>query len=817
MRYKLPLIALKTSILSLLVLFLTSSSYAFRVGDDPILSRLAAYNKLIESHHPEKVHIHTNQPVYSAGDTVWFKSYIINSYYSRPSALSKMLTVELVSKDGSIMFRSKLRTAAGLAWGNMPLPDTIQTGTYHIRAYTPGMKNFGETSYYDRSIVIRSQFGKPVSAPLSARSSIQFFPEGGDLIAGIRTKVAFKSIAPGGLSMEAAGSIVDGAGNLVTEFKSEHLGMGVFAMTALQGKNYYAQVRFKDGSETKQLIPQAKPEGYMMSVNNASDSIRVRVVCSPELADKGQLSLIGLQDGISKYASQFSLKQDIQNTVWIPKELFNSGTVQFTLFDPANNPVSERLTFVNRHDELLIQTSLKAGSGKREPVNLQFDLRNKAGERSIGNLSVSVYNESELAGNENDEVSIFSDLLLTADLKGFIESPNYYFSDLRDENRAKHLDHLLLTQGWRKFSWKNVLSQGLPQIAAPSSQSIEVSGRMMLPSGKPFIGGEVSLFRSGVPPMILQTKTDDSGNFRFSDLELIDTARLVISANNANYRKNMKIELFNIESSKTELLRSFPHLVPAKVISSPENARLNQFEAVKSAILLNSVSIEAQKINKVTESANLNGPGRADVVLTSNDIKNQHDMAVFLTSRVNGLKLYEGKVYNRDTPDKLMTEGPQPMLVVLDGVNIEQSNFNLGDINTEGIESVEVLKGASTTGIYGIEGSYGVLVITTKKGYDRSGNSLGMRTPGILPFTITGYQSNREFYSPKYEVSKTNVPVTPDLRKAVYWNPNISVGLSDKTEVNYFNSDYTGTYKIVVEGINADGQIGRAVYKYEVK
>ena len=817
MRYYLPNQAFKTFVLSLFVLFLTSPTYALIAGDDPILGRLAAYNKLIESHHPEKIHIHTNQPVYGAGDTVWFKSYIINAYYSRPSALSKILTVELVSNDGHIMFRSKHHTAAGLAWGNIPLPDTIKTGNYHIRAYTPGMKGFGEDYYYDRGIMIRSQFGKPAAAPASARSSIQFFPEGGDLIAGIRTRVAFKSVSPAGLSMDAGGSVVDEAGNLVTEFKSEHLGMGVFAMTALPGRNYYAQVRFKDGSEMKQLLPQAKPVGYMMSVSNASDSIRVRVVCSPELADKGQLTLVGLQDGISKYASQFSLKQDIQNTIWIPKELFNSGTVQFTLFDPANSPVSERLTFINRQDEMLIKTSIKAGSGKRGPVNLEFDLSTKAGERTIGNLSVSVYNESELAGNENDEVSIFSDLLLTGDLKGFVESPNYYFSDLKDENRAKHLDHLLLTQGWRKFSWKNALAQNLPQIAAPGSQSIEVGGRMMLPSGKPFVGGEVSLFRSGLPPMILQTKTDDSGHFRFSDLELLDTARLVISANNANYRKNMKIELFNMESLKAEALRSFPYLTPAKVISSPENARLNQLEAVNNAILLNSVNIEAQKINKVTESANLNGPGRADVVLTSAEIRNQHDMAVYLTSRVNGLKLYEGKVYNRDTPDKLMTEGPQPMLVVLDGVNIDQANFSLGDINTEGIASVEVLKGASTTGVYGIEGSYGVLVITSKKGYDRSGNSLGMRTPGILPFTLTGYQSNREFYSPAYEVSKTNAAATPDLRKAVYWNPNISVGLSDKTEINYFNSDYTGTYKIVVEGINADGQIGRAIYRYEVK
>ena len=805
------------AVLILILLLCGNFSYGFTPGDDPILSRLTAYNKLMENYHIEKIHLHTNQPFYHTSDTIWFKSYILNSFYNRPSVLSKMVSIELISNNGTVIYRTKLRSEAGLAWGNIPLSDTIKSGMYHLRAYTPGMKNFGEAFYYDRIIGIKSKSETLLSAPLAAGNSIQFFPEGGNLIAGIRTKVAFKAIAPGGLGIDADGSIVDDKGQLITDFKSEHRGMGVFAITTQPGQSYYAQVRFKDGSELKELIPSAKLSGYSISVANIGDSIRVRVMCSPELKGKGSLTLLASQDGINKYVSQFAVTREIQNTVWVSKELFNSGTVQFTLFDPQSSPVSERLIFVNKQDELLISTDLKTSFVKKEPVNFQLVLKNKSGQPEIGNFSVSVYNESEVASNDDDEPSIFSDLLLTTDLKGHVESPNYYFGDLKDETRARHLDHLLLTQGWRKFSWKNVLFKNLPHITESNEQGIELAGKMTLPSGKPFAGGEVSLFRAGLPPMVLQTKTDESGNFKFIDLDLTDTARLVISANNPNYRKNMKIELFNNEVQKASVSNLSPPTLLLQARSLPENARLNEMQSNSSGILLNAVNIEGRKVRKVIESANLNGPGRADVVLTADDIVNQHDMSVFLTNRVNGLKLYDGKVYARDIPDKSMTEGPRPMLIVLDGVNINQENFEIGSLNTDGIETVEILKGAGTTGVYGIEGAYGVLVITSKKGRDRSGNALSGRTPGVLPITLTGYQSSREFYSPKYDLLDKGTNGKADFRKAVYWNPNVSIGLTAKTEISYFNSDYIGTYKVVIEGINAEGQISRGIYRYETK
>jgi len=149
----------------------------------------------------------------------------------------------------------------------------------------------------------------------------------------------------------------------------------------------------------------------------------------------------------------------------------------------------------------------------------------------------------------------------------------------------------------------------------------------------------------------------------------------------------------------------------------------------------------------------------------------------------------------------------------MDGMTIEQGIFRVSDINPNDVASIEILKSAGTTGIYGMQGSGGVIVINTKKGKDHSGDTNNIIAKGIVPFTLIGYQKQKEFYSPAYP----NANNTRDFRKAIYWNPNVVTSAEKQVELKYFNSDYTGKYKIVIEGINADGQIGRSVYYYEVK
>ena len=153
----------------------------------------------------------------------------------------------------------------------------------------------------------------------------------------------------------------------------------------------------------------------------------------------------------------------------------------------------------------------------------------------------------------------------------------------------------------------------------------------------------------------------------------------------------------------------------------------------------------------------------------------------------------------------------RPMAIVVDGLNVDTDTFS--NLNPSDIESIEVLKSISFTSIYGGRGGNGILIITMKRG----GPDYRVRNePGIITYSPRGYYKARVFYSPQYEDPKTNVQI-PDLRTIIYWKPNIVTDKDGKASFEYFNADTKGTYRVVIEGIDGDGNLGRKVYRYKVE
>lgn len=769
---------------------------------------------MLEKNQVEKIHLHLNQPFYMAYDTVWFKAYVVNANLNRPSAIGKSLNIDLTDPSGNVIRQLRNKLNVGLSDGYINLSDSLKSGTYLIRAYTDQMKNFGQDYYYQKSIQIESK-SESNNPKFKDNNSFQFFAEGGDLVIGLKSKIGFKAIGTNGLAVEAKAQITDEKGKVISSIKTDYLGMGSFDFTPEALKNYHADITFANGKTSRIELPLAKPKGYILNLNSAKDNILLKISCSPELVNKGTLILIGAQDGVTRYIS----KPELQNSVMeisIPNSKFYTGIVQFTLFDSDNLPVSERLIFVDNDDALKIEANVKSLFAKKELVKIQIGLKNQEDKNEIGSLSMSVYNETEYNANDTDEHSIFSDLLLTSDLKGTIESPNYYFNKPGDESRKKQLDNLLLTQGWRKFSWKNVLSKKLPSIKDIYSIENELKGSITQATGKPYINGEVTLFQSGVRQTILQTKTDTTGHFLFKDLSLIDTTHFVLSTNTQKEKKNLKIAVFGLDAPPVSLPKPIQFEQVAltnKGGSLTENKRLDELYYKFKGISLNQVNILAKKPGPIRESANLNGPGKADVIVLAKDLETTHDVSTYLLNNVNGLKTFQGKIYSRETPDpgQQIPPPPPPMMLILDGIEVDQGSFSISDLNADNISSIEILKGTSA-GLYNT--SAGVIIITSKKGKDYSNDALSKTAKGIFPITILGYQKYREFYSPVYNANNLNIK---DFRKAIYWNPNLITSAEQATELTFFNSDYSGKYKVVVEGINADGKIGRSVYYYEVK
>jgi hypothetical protein len=321
----------------LICFFLTLyTATAFAQQDSSLLTKAVTNLKATYGAKPvEKVYLHLDKPNYIPGDTLWFKAYTVVGKTHSLSALSGVLYVELISPKDSVIKRIVLRLTSGIAWGDFALPGKLTPGNYNIRVYTAWMRNAGPDYFYNQRVNIGGITPGELAAPAAKiNPDVQFFPEGGELVNGIRSKVAFKAVNPNGSGENIKGSIIDNEGAMVAEFESTHAGMGIFAILPQPGKTYSAKVALADGRAFASPLPKALDAGYVLSVNNAGkDSLFLRVSANgPQFQAKQNTAffLVGQSGGEVYYTASGMLKTPIFGAR-IDKARFPSGIVQFTL------------------------------------------------------------------------------------------------------------------------------------------------------------------------------------------------------------------------------------------------------------------------------------------------------------------------------------------------------------------------------------------------------------------------------------------------------------------------------------------------------
>lgn len=652
----------------------------------------------------------------------------------------------------------------------------------------------------------------------SSNIDVQFFPEGGHLVQGLPCKVGVKAINASGLGEDISGTITDNEGVEVLSFETIHLGMGSFSLNPMPGKTYIAKIKFKNGTEKTIALPKTQASGYMLAVNNLdSTKMSIKVMLTADLLNKGELNLLAQHNGIVLFASKVPTTTQIASVV-VPKTAFPSGIVQVTLFDPQNTPVSERLTFVNNSkDKINLDVqNLKPVYTKKSLVDLSVIATNN-NKPLQGSFSVSVTNTKMVNPDLENESNILTSLLLTSDLKGYVEKPNYYF--LKNDIETKiALDQLLLTQGWRQIDWSVVNSSQLAANNFPAEKSMKISG-VVTNNGKPVVKGKVSLFSSSKGVFATDTETDANGRFIFDHIAFNDSVKFAIKAVTSTDHKGVKITMDDLPPQLVTVNKSFAN-ADANVDESLKSylqqsaAYFNEQESMgflTRVNLLKAVEIVAKANKAAPTSSNLNGPGRADVVFNAEDLKNAPNLGQFLNGRVAGLVVTDG------LPGSTRNGGV--MTVYVDGVMIIDgqggeagTGGNLNDITLMDIESVEILKSIGTTTIYGHAGQNGVIIITTKTAKERT--TFNTRAPGMLAYAPKGFYLVRQFYAPKYDA--VGQDAQPDYRPTTFWEPNMVSDVNGKGTIKYYNTDQIGTYRMVIEGIDADGNLARKVVTYNI-
>ncbi|TDO21509.1 hypothetical protein CLV32_2614 [Pedobacter duraquae] len=642
---------------------------------------------------------------------------------------------------------------------------------------------------------------------------VQFFPESGNLIEGFPGKITFKAVNPVGKGVPISGSLRDQDANILSTFNSAFLGMGNIILTPEAGNTYMAHVKFADGSEHNYQLPKAQKSGYAISVNNIDSSkIQVKIYVSKDLLNEtGQLKLLVQHNGILSYSSSSVIRKQII-TATIPKKDLTSGINQILLISDKNLPICERLVFVKNNADLLPikMESNKAVYKKREQVRMSFSI--PGASSGLAAFSVAVTNADIVVPDLENESNIFTTLLLTSDLKGYVEKPNHYFlSD--DVQTTIELDNLMLTQGWTRYSWKDLIENKLTQQSFKAEQSFRITGTINRLSGKPLPYGKVSLYSSTKGFFMVDTVADASGHFVFDNLYYTDSTNFLIQGKNAKDKLKVEIKMDpnpaqtvtkNKNSGDIELNVNDALSQYIRNSNIYFEEQLKQGFLSRSTVQLNEVKITKKWVNPAPNSANLNGPGVADKILVAKDFKNCFSIPQCLPGRIPGL------MFSVEGIPSLMRMNGKPMAIFIDGMKVQPDILQYFPIDD--VESVELLNSAGTMAIYGSQGGAGILLITTKRG---NGSTYNHYTPWIVSFIPKGYTLSKEFYSPKYAIDKSNTD--EDLRTTVYWNPNIISDASGKGKFDFYTSDQPGNYRAVLEGINLNGEIARQTLTFQVK
>jgi len=402
----------------------------------------------------ENIYAHTDKTWYFTGELLWFKLYVVDANTRQPLTVSKVAYVDVLDDANTPVLQTKIALKNGLGNGSLYLPVTLANGNYKLRAYTNWMKNFGPDVFFEKQLSIINPFKSPqtVAAAVKVDQDIQFFPEGGQLINGLPATVGFKAVDATGNSTTVNGVVINQRNDTVAHFRSGLYGMGRFDFTPVAGNTYKAVMRTAGNNALIKALPVAKTSGYSMHLVTKGRQVKV-FVYSSGIGQNSEVYLL-VHCGTTVSLAQLIKIKDNVGTVTIDKVSLGEGINHFTLFNASRQPVCERLCF-KRPKLLSIHAVAQAHYQRRSKVDIDIITKSDAGVAQKSNLSLAVYRLDSL-NNYNDE-DIASYLWLCADVKGRIEHPGYYLTHT-DEDADNALDNLLLTQGWSRFKWDDVLN-----------------------------------------------------------------------------------------------------------------------------------------------------------------------------------------------------------------------------------------------------------------------------------------------------------------------------------------------------------------------
>ncbi len=768
---------------------ITSAAPVF--GQD-FVSRLETWN---EKNPIEKTYLQLDRGTYFSGQTIWFKAYFLSGFL--PSAANSTLFVELLNNQSALVLKKIVPVFGALSYGQFDLPDSLPTGSYQLRAYTPLMLNFDKAYLFSQRVMIYGRNKPRAVPPAPAAVSIRFFPEGGNLVSGISNIVAFKAVDQNGLPANVSGEIRDEANKMITAFTSSHNGMGQLTLTPVAGMRYHAALTGQQQVE----LPQSSTEGLVLKLKN--DRAAKTFTLDYRGSRYTPVYMVGQMQHQIVFKQALSSTGNNRINGVIQTGDLPSGVLQITFFNKDGIPLAERLTFINNKEYILPATfradTLNTAPRKRNHFSIEVP------DSITGNFSVSVTDADYDAAGTRPQ-NIYSTFLLTSDMPGYIHEPAYYLGN--DAAASDAVELVMLTNGWRRFKWTDVTANTLPEPQHKDPGFISLSGKATIAgSGRSFADRDLLVWVATDSGRSLQmVKTDAEGRFKMDSMIFFNKARVLFSDVMGTKNKFLTIKL-NADS----LTRSYA-LPPLKLPLDPATGttgtlpvKMNTayFDYTRGeGVMLDSVVVlgtrnRLQQLEERYMSGLFAGGINARTLDLTREFIPNMNIFDYLQGRIPSLTIERGGQFGNYRLFYRQAGARQPMQLYLDEVPTDASM--IAAIPPSDIALVKVFP--SFAGAPG-GGGNGVLAVYTKRGDELNRSMESSAT--IVDYE--GYSIMKEFYAPDYAIPAANQ--YNDYRLTLDWKPEVFVSGSDqRISIPFYNNDRTRRFKIVAEGITSTGKL----------
>ena len=697
-------------------------------------------------------------------------------FTSNVQAVFENTTIKyLYLENGKIKNKGKKKTDEN-GWISISLPDLKSPVARRI-----------EVEFDDPQYIYKRTFHLPV---FTNDFDVKFFPEGGALINIPHQNVAFKAQGADGFSKEIEGFLFNSKGDTLTNFRSEHNGMGIFTMNPVNNETYYVTVRTNDSITKRFDLPAIEPKGISIAMSHYKQEIRYEIQKTEATEWPQKLFLLAHTRGKLAILQPINPKRTFGK---MNDSLFTEGITHFMLIDEQGNALSERLIFVPDHKPNQWQiTADQPTYGKKEKEYLQIAAKDNEGNPVEGTFSVSITDRKSIQPDSLAD-NILSNLLLTSDLKGYVEDPAYYFLN-QDARTLRSIDYLMMTHGWRRHKMENVLRTPSLNFTNYIEKGQTISGRIMGFFGANVKKGPICVLAPKYN-IIATTETDEKGQF-IVNTSFRDSTTFLVQARTKKGFAGVDILMdppqYPVATHKAPYFNGATTFMEDYLMNTRDQYYM---EGGMRVYNLKEVTVTAKRERPSSKSIYTGGINTYTV--EEDRLQGYGQTAFDAASRLPSVTITNGSEIH-------IRNNSEPAIIVIDDIVYEDASDILKDIQVSDMSSISLLRGADAV-ILGPRASGGAVVITLKD----PRNLPARPAQGIITYTPLGYSESVEFYHPTYDTPEKKNAQRSDFRSTVYWNPELRLDAEGKATIEYYTPDSTAPEDIIIEGVDKNGKVCR--------